>query len=157
MPTKIKNANASTSKAATVKTKSTIDKKKVEVINLQSTLNKFADKVKDMKINEKTKKDTIYLYPENLTANEINSEKGKTFRNSLRNKLKRFENNIFVFTKTQNTESLQKEVKLFNDFYKTNYQRNDFTLQSLSQSKNESKTGDLQLMLNIIVDINSLK
>lgn len=157
MSTKIKNANASTSKAATVKTKSTIDKKKVEVINLQSTLNKFADKVKDMKINEKTKKDTIYLYPENLTANEINSEKGKTFRNSLRNKLKRFENNIFVFTKTQNTESLQKEVKLFNDFYKTNYQRNDFTLASLSQSKNESKTGDLQLMLNIIVDINNLK
>lgn len=145
--TKVINKNA----------KKEVAKKKVDTINIGATLDKFADKLNDKKIVEKTKKDTIYIYPETLTASDINSEKGKTFRNSLRNKLKRLSNNIFVFAKTKQQEKLIAEVKMFNSFYKESYIKNDFTLASISQSKNGEKTDDMQLMLNIVQDVNNIK
>lgn len=148
-----------TVKTSTVKNATKKDKvaKKIEAVNIGATLDKFADKLNNKKIVEKTKKDTIYIYPENLSASDINSEKGKTFRNSLRNKLKRLSNNIFVFAKTKQEEKLISEVKMFNSFYKENYIKNDFTLSSISQSKNGEKTEDMQLMLNIVQDVNNMK
>lgn len=153
-------AKTATTKAnvSTSKTSATTNKKNVvtpSVINLN--LSKYAEKLKNVEIKEKKTKDSFYKYPDSFSATDINSDKGKKFRNSLRNKIKKFENNIFVFAKTNQIEKLQSEVKDFNSFYKENYQINDYSLKSISQSNDETKTQSFEMMLSIIKDVNAAK
>lgn len=146
MNTKTKKVNASNKVNASTKENA---KKEVTKINLSQ----FADKLKNVELKVKAKKSTIYKYPDTFSENDINSEKGKKFRNSLRTKLKRFSNNIFVFAKINEVEKLNNEVKEFDIFYKENYQINDYSATSISQSKNEVKEQDIVLMLQIIKEV----
>lgn len=113
-------------------------------------LSQFADRLKDVDVSKKTAKETIYVYPEMLSEAQINGEDGKKFRNKLRNAMKRFCNNIFVFAKTQNEESLKKEISAFDIFYKENYRVHTFEIGSISNTKNANKEKDLIFMLDII-------
>ena len=159
---KIVKANTK-KKALANKTNETILKttktKNIEVLEKKENLtkinlSKFKNEL-EKKVLENTKKDKqlLYIYPDELNTKEkINSLLGKKFRQNTRNKLERFSNNIFIYAKTENIESLKKEIEDFKIFYKERFVKNDFTKESLSSStKNES---DLTLMLNIINEIN---
>jgi hypothetical protein len=128
-------------------------KKKTE--NLQKiNLSKFADKLKDVKeqiLN--SAKSTIYNYPEILTPLDIKGKLGKQFRSKQRNKIEKFANNITVFAKFNKLEDLKNEIKNFDINYKENYKINDYSLQSISQSSDETNKSYLTLMLDIIKEI----
>lgn len=113
-------------------------------------LSKFANQLKDVQLKEKKDKETLYIYPDGFSKTDINSEKGKKFRNSLRTKIQKFANNIFVFTKTEQQDKLIEEIKLFDVFYKANYKTNDYTVKSVSSSNNELKNADFNQMFDII-------
>lgn len=149
----IKAITATNKKETVVKEKKVVSKP--SIINLN--LSKYADKLKSIEVKEKKSKDSFYKYPESFTQLDINSLKGKQFRNKMRNKINSFENNIFVFAKTKQIEKLKNEVRLFNDFYKEHYQINDYSLKSITQAHSELKTDSLQMMLNIIKDVNNAK
>lgn len=120
-------------------------------------LSKYADKLKTVELKEKKSKDSIYLYPDEFTPALINSDKGKKFRNKIRNSITRFSNNIFVFAKTNQSDKLIAEINLFNEFYKMNFRITDYTVKSISQANNEKTIADIELMLEIVKDVNNAK
>lgn len=139
--------------AGTTKVKEVKNASNVTKVNLD----KFTDALKNVEVKEKVKKDNIYIYPETMTEKEKSNEVGKKFRNKLRNQLRRYANNIFVFAKTKNVESLEKEINLFDKFYKENYRINDYSFSSITNTKNEVKEKDIKLMLEIIIAIKNSK
>lgn len=130
---------------------SKIDEKKEEITSIN--LSKFKEKLENVQLKEKRNRETIYVYPDDFSKSDINSEKGKKFRNSLRSKMKKFANNIFYFSKINEIEKLKAEIGLFEDYYKRFFRINDFSLNSLSQSKDAGKERDFQLMLDIIKEV----
>jgi len=119
-----------------------------------STINfsKIESKVKNFEVKvTSNKKSTLYIYPESFTSKDINEVKGKNFRGGLRRKITNFSNNILSFSKQKNAELLLNEIQSFEIFYKENYKVNDFSLQSISQKK--ENTEDIVTMLEIIKDI----
>lgn len=120
---------------------------------IKINLDKFAKELEGMQLKEKRTRETIYVYPESFTKSDINSEKGKKYRNSIRNNLKRFSNNICIYAKMKDAEKLGNEVKGFEGFYKEKFRLNDFSLSSISQSKDELKEKDFSLMLEIIKEV----
>lgn len=138
-----KNQNAS---ASTI-----VNAEKKEIVKMN--LDKFSAQLEGMQLKEKKIRETLYIYPEDFRKEDIGSDKGKKFRNSLRNAMKRHCNNILSFTKQKNEEKLQDELKSFNAFYKKNYRLNDFSLASISNSSDPSKERDLSLMMEIIKEL----
>lgn len=116
-------------------------------------LDKFEKELSGVQLKEKKVRETIYTYPAEFTKELINSDKGKKFRNSMRNKMKFHCNNILTFAKSKDMEKLAKEVKDFKAFYKANYRLNDFSLASISQSNDATKEKDLNLMIQILKEI----
>lgn len=152
--------NATINSAKKTATNNVATEKKIVNLNLD----KFAQKLSEVKLTEKKDKATLYFYPENLSKADINGEQGKKFRNSLRNKIQKFANNITVFASMQQKNKkdetvilkLKNEVKAFNIFYKENYQINDFSIKSISASNNDGKTANIELMLDIVKTVNAL-
>jgi len=145
-----KNNTANTNTSATPNTaKNAV--KEVKKVNLD----KFKAMLESKNV-EKTQKDRqhLYNYPTEYSASDLNGEKGKKFRQGLRNKLGRFENNVFVYAKTNQLEKLTEEVNAFNAFYKEHYRLNDFTVKSLSASEKNAES--LEHMLSIIREVNSV-
>lgn len=138
--------NLNASKNASAKENASPASAKINSFNLES----LASQLDAIQLKEKKEKETIYVYPQGMTKDEISGEKGKKFRNHLRRKLESFSNNILFFAKGKKMEDLQKEIDLFMTHYKTFYRRNDLSIDSLSQSRNESKSHLLSLSLQII-------
>jgi hypothetical protein len=138
----MKKASASTT------AKKDLSTSKVAKVNLS----KYAEQLSKITVKEKNKREHLYIYPEGFTEQMINSEVGKKHRNKMRNILKRFTNNIFVFAKSNQIDKLQTEVNLFKSFYKENYRIQDFSLNSITNAKDEKKE-NIQLMLNIVKDM----
>lgn len=113
---------------------------------------KFAEKLSSFDVKEKMQKSTLYSYPVEWTSLQINGDQGKTFRRSLRLKLTNFSNNIFVYTKTKQAEKLNAEIKAFDSFYKANYKLNDYSINSITHTK-EEKNASYVLMLEIIKEV----
>lgn len=150
-----KNAIAKNQKNVSATKKETQTKKaETKITNLN--LSQFAEKLNSIEVKEKKQKETLYRYPENFSQSDINSEKGKTFRNSLRNKRKRFVNNVLFAAKQMNVKkdadaekALKDHVNAFNDFYKENYLCNDFSLKSVSASSKDEMNAEIELCLQI--------
>lgn len=142
-------------KKATSETKVSKTAKAKEVVKLN--VSSIADRLNKIEIKDKKVKNTIYVYPENWNQDKINSVEGKKFRNRLRNKIKFFCNQIFIYSKqllvnpknNEAKESLKNVITEFKKFYKENYKLNDFSIESISQAKDE-KTNDIKLMLEIL-------
>ena len=113
-------------------------------------LNQFKESLEKIEIKERNQKESIYKYPESFNKDMINSDKGKSWRNNKRNQLKSICNNILFYAKGNNQESLLKEISKFNSFYKEFYLKNDYSILSLSSSKEEKKIKDISLSLQII-------
>lgn len=133
------------------------DKKVNEVSKIN--LSKFAEQLSKIEVKEKKKRETMYKYPEGFTEKDINSEKGKQYRNKCRNIRNRFANNILSFAKQNevlkgkfDVSKLTNEVKEFNKFYKETYLLNDYSFKSISQAKEEDEK-ELVLFLSILKDI----
>lgn len=140
-------------------TKANAAKKESKAVAQVTTLNlsKFADKLKNVELKEKLKKETIYIYPENFTQKMISETEGKQHRNKIRNQMKRFVNNIQMFAKYNRVEDLQKEIVSFDEFYKKNFRITDYSFASISNTKNEAKEADLKLMLEIVNEVRNAK
>lgn len=122
-----------------------------KIVDLQLT--QFAKKLESIEVKEKKDKVTLYIYPDGFSKTDINSEKGKKFRNSLRTKIQKFANNICVYAKSKQSEKLIDEIKEFDAHYKQCYRVNDYTLKSISSSNNEAKNENIELMLQIIQSV----
>lgn len=146
-----KNTNAKKSTAKNQNAEISKTEKKETVLKTIN-LNKFAEQLKNVP-DEKIRADRslIYKYPETYSKSDINGEKGKKFRSNLRNKLNRFNSNIFTFAKREDVENLKKEVESFDAFYTENYMLQNYEVSSVT-SKTEDKS-DLQLMFDIIKDV----
>lgn len=120
-------------------------------------LSQFADQLSAIELREKKDKETIYKYPEGFSKEMISSEKGKKFRNSLRNRMKTICNNILLFAKMNRMEDLHKEIASFDALYLANYRINDYSLKSFSSSGDSSKLGLMELSLSIIREIKGSK
>lgn len=121
-----------------------------EKINLEK-FREILESKPDLK--EKKTRETIYIYPDTMASSDINSEKGKKFRNAIRNGLKRHANNIWSFAKTKDLGKLQAEIELFEVFYKEKFKLNDLSLASLTQTTNEVKVKDIATMIDIIKEV----
>lgn len=134
------------------------DAKKIESANLNEiNLSKFADQLSAISLKEKKERETIYLYPEGFSKEIISSEKGKKYRNGLRNIAKRFCNNILLFAKMNRMDDLKKEIAEFDLFYKEKYRIQDYSSASISQSNNPEKEIGFNLMMQIIKEMKSAK
>ena len=115
---------------------------------------KFAKDVQN--VSEKTvsnsQRATIYIYPENWNALQINSSEGKGFRTKRRKELFNFCNLIQLHYKMKKGESLLEEIKNFNIFYKKYFKVNDYSINSITSTKGELNA-EYQKMLNIIKDV----
>lgn len=120
---------------------------------IKINLDQFKDQLGKIEIKEKKERESLYNYPEGFSKEMISSEKGKKFRSSLRNQLKRICNNILLYAKMNRMEDLNAEIDLFASFYKKNYRLNDYSLKSLSYSQNEEKSSNFDLMMQIIKEI----
>ena len=149
----MQNKNTKTAKTQNVSVKKENAVKTVTSLNLA----KFADKLKNVELKEKNKKETIYIYPENFTQKMISETEGKQHRNKIRNQMKRFVNNIQLFAKFNRIDDLKKEINSFDEFYKKNFRITDYSFASISNTKNEAKEADLKLMLEIINEVRNAK
>lgn len=120
--------------------------------NLQKiNLDKFADSLEKFEGKEKKSKETsIYKYPESFPKEDVNSEKGKNWRNQKRGKIKRFVNNILLYAKHKRMEDLQKEISEFKTFYAETYILNDYSGKSISNSNKEKEVAELSIALDIV-------
>jgi hypothetical protein len=138
-----------------IASKTIIDSK--ESVNLEENrlteinLSKFADKLASVDLKQKREKETLYIYPDSFTKDIINGEEGRKYRNRLRSRLKSFSNNIFFYAKGNNIESLKSEITRFDEFYKSNYRINDYSIHSITNSKEKEK--DILFMLEIIKEV----
>lgn len=150
--------------------KEKVVKPKKETIKKETTklnLSKFVANLKNAVIEDKKKRETIYIYPDELNTEEKrNGKKGKQFRNQQRSKIERFCNDIRLHTKYDRQVDLIESVKLFKANYKTFYRINDFSVSSVSQSaslegndKQKKQFAELSEMFEIIkaVDLQTAK
>lgn len=114
-------------------------------------LAQFANQLEGITLKEKRVKETIYIYPESFTKDKINSDEGKKYRNSIRNRLKSLCNNILYSAKCNDAEKLQEYVKQFESFYKDKYRINDYSISSITNSEKREK--DIELMIAIIKEM----
>lgn len=117
---------------------------------IKINLGQFKDQLGKIELKEKRDKETIYIYPEGFSKEMISSEKGKKFRNSLRNRMKTICNNILLYAKMNRMEDLQKSIAEFDALYSANYRIKDYSIKSLSSSGDESKLSLMILSLQII-------
>lgn len=123
---------------------------KIEKSAISLNLEKYADQLSGMQLKEKKIRETIYIYPDGWDKSKISSEEGKKFRNSLRNQLRRYSNNILIFAKMKDADKLSAEIKSFLSFYKEKFRNNDLSLSSISQSNDPIKEKDFSLFLQIV-------
>lgn len=124
------------------------DKKKSEKSADEKNLSALLDKIPANKAGSKSTKDKIYKDESYLS----DFDGGKKFRQSMRKKIRTF---LFLFCDAIRTKKDEKIVsekfKSFSDFYKTNYLRNDFTVESIaSGNTNERTRAELENYFSIV-------
>lgn len=129
-------------------TKNVTDKKetaKLQKINFEKFAN-IASKITENSVT--LQKSLLYIYPTEWTKNEINNKKlGGAFRNKRRKELNNFANIIFLSYQKKNVELLKTEVEKFKVFYKEFYRVNDFSINSVTHTKdNETVIAMMQLI-----------
>jgi len=137
----MKKNQSTTSKVVKAKKENKVTN--VEKINLSA----LTERLSKIEVKEKQKKQTIYLYPETFTDKDINSEVGKKFRNKRRKEIERFANNVFFYMKYKRDADLIKEISSFEKHYKEFYKINDYSVKSISNSK---ETNNIELFLDIV-------
>ena len=114
---------------------------------------KFAAKVQNFsEKNVSTQRSTLYNYPEKWNEIQINGHEGKAFRTSKRNALFNFCNLIGLYYKMKNAESLISEIAKFDKFYKEFFKLNDYSINSLTNTKG-AKNAMYVDMLQIIKEV----
>lgn len=149
----MKNSATTTNVKKDVKNIVKTDNNNVDANNLEQLKKSLQDFKKDAKNLEKFSKATkekSILYKFQLNAEKLSFEDAKKLRQKNRNKLFSFCRNICFFFLSDNTTELQKSIKDFEIFYKETYIKNDFSLQSIFNGREEDKKKDLQKMLDII-------
>lgn len=119
--------------------------KKVNVNDLQNLINLQKSKIDtDKKIKVSTKeKNFIYKFQLDSTLTEKEQKKK---RSKLRRNLQNIVNTIIV---DNLKETNLTNIPLFLDFYKLNYINNNFTLESITNSTEETKINEINLILNL--------
>lgn len=106
--------------------------------NLETFFKKLDSKKLDSKKETQGKRE---LYKKSLKDFEKDSEY-KSYKRKMRNKLKSFCNNIQFHFLKKDSASLEKEINLFQSFYKENYILNDYSDESLRFNNADEDTKD---------------
>lgn len=128
--------------------------KKENVKLNEINLNKFSNQLSNIDLKVKKEKETLYIYPETFSKEDIGGIKGKQFRTKLRRQLESISNNILYYAKGNQIELIKNEISKFDLLYKANYKLNDYSISSLTHSKEREK--GIELMLLIVKEIKSI-
>ncbi|MEX2017557.1 MAG: hypothetical protein WD876_03730 [Candidatus Pacearchaeota archaeon] len=126
--------------------------KKTETVSISkvdnATLKVLAKKViakKEKKEIRKTKtKEKNFIYKFQLADKKLSAKDEKKMRNKLRRKMQNIVNEIII------SKDKKAGIKNFLLQYKKEYILNDFTLESISNSSDETKREDLEKVLSIV-------
>lgn len=141
------------SKLNSAKKTATNNNAKIVAINIDSVAKRLSNIVG---VNQKTK-DSIYVYPNDFTAIDISSKKGKSFRVKRRGQFETIVNAFLQIKKQKELKQISNETfaksakeitELFADIYKEYYRVNDYSFQSVSQSNNEDKKAEILSFLS---------
>lgn len=139
--------NVETKKVISNVEKTIFDNVDLDKNNLDKFLNKLENKKLDSKKETQGKRE---LYKKSLKDFEKDSEY-KSYKRKMRNKLKSFCNNVQFHFLKKDSNSLEKEIKLFQSFYKENYILNDYSEESLRFNNADEDTKDnIKDMLTIL-------
>lgn len=100
---------------------------------------KFTTKVYNVSEKSSSQRATLYNYPENFGAMQINGIEGRNFRGKLRRELQTICNAIYLSKKSKDGEKFVSAVNSFMKFYKTNFKLNDFSINSITNTKDEKQ------------------
>lgn len=130
----------------------TATKKKKEVVLSKLNLSMFESKLKNVPENVTAQKSILYNYPENWGSLQINGQIGKNWRTARRRELANFCAIIQLRSKHKQFDTLIEKVNEFKKFYKTYFRVNDFSLQSVTHTK-EEKAADINFALDIVKEV----
>lgn len=92
-------------------------------------------------------KEQRFIFAFQLNADKLSPQKAKQHRQKLRRQLDAFDAKIRL---EKNQEIKEQAIKEFKAFYKKEFILNDFTVKSLTDSRDEYKTKSLEDMLKIV-------
>ncbi len=124
--------------------KVTKDSKKVDKMNEASIEERLAN-VDDSK-KEKQSKERIYKG----VSNDMTYEEQKKYRGKMRRRVKRMRDDILIASKQKNKDKSKDAISAFKTFYKETYVKNDLTIESIYQGRNETDKEEFNLMLEIV-------
>lgn len=116
-------------------TNANANEKKLSIVNFD----KFSKKTYNVSEKVSGQRSTLYNYPENFSALQINGIEGKNFRSKLRNNLTALCNRLYLSKKAKDGEKFVNAAKDFLKFYKENFKLNDFSINSITNTKNEKQ------------------
>lgn len=125
---------------------------KIEVTKIdKATLKAVATKVVKTKtkakkeVERKTKtKDKNFIYKFQIASKRLSDKDAKKYRNKLRRKMQNIVNSIIV------SKDKKESIKDFIKIYKQEYILNDFTIESISNSSDETKQEDFTKVLSLV-------
>lgn len=145
----------SAKKVSETKKVSEIKKTNLENLNLDSI--NFDKIEKNIKVSDNVKEKSKSAKKEIYKNKPSDKNKHKSFRQQMRTKRMKFENNIQLYYKENQNENLKKELKNFLEFYKSEYVLNDFSVYSLVDSNTDTdKLKDTETFLKIVKQLLSI-
>ena len=123
------------------KSEKKVNVEKINVASIEERLSKI-----DVSKKERQSKERLY---KNVNSS-MSFEDQKKYRGKMRRHLSKIKNEILIFTKTKNEEKKKEAIKNFISFYKKEFVKNDLSIESITNSKNEIEKEELILMLDII-------
>lgn len=137
-----------------------VKENKIVAVNLDS----FSKRLSTITGSNTKTKDSIYNYPNDFTAIDISSKKGKSFRVKRRNQFEQIVNAFLHLQKQKELKTISAQlfvdsakeiVILFADTYKEYYRVNDYSFASVSQSSNEDKKTEILSFLSFCKNANA--
>lgn len=95
---------------------------------------KFANALDSFEIKEKSSKEHLYIYTDDVIQKGINSDAGKSFRGRMRNKLENLCNAVLIAYKQKNEENLNSAIEKFKSNYLEFYTVNDYSFSSFART-----------------------
>lgn len=151
----MQNKKNQSAKVNTVKTSNNVEVSKVNLskINLSKFAEKFANVSEKIVSNQR---ESIYKYAVEFTKEKINGLEGKQLRNKHKRNIQNFASRMFVACKHKNESEIINIKNEFISYYKENYILNDYSLKSISNSQDKSKTDNIVNLLEVIKELNPI-
>ena len=162
---KFNNLDEKTKNALALELKQQSKEVKVkELVNTNLDDNNLLNELKKIKVinptstNNGTEQEKKYKYESlikdySTLSKEEKRKQEKVTRVKARKQRNKFINNILFYFQEKNKESLKESIKMFKEFYLTTYFLNDYSINSLADSRSDDEIIiKVKLVLNIITN-----